>query len=279
MAKPTLGNHPEEMTVLDKIQDYLKRHWRRLAIWFFLIIPIASFFLVSICIQIFAFWPNNFNGIDFALFESKTSHQLVMAHGMKDGTNTWINELNSIYEKNSYDGIVSSVDWSAYSLNTFRCAPYGKRIGQRVGESIAKNTELKSLHLISHSCGGFVIYGICEAIRKIRPEISVQTTYLDPVSIYGISRNYGLKHFGSCADYSEAYIDTGDHIPGSNQLLPLTHTYDVSKVRMRIAPEYPPHNWPTEYYRQLVRENIAPDLRFNPTLKEKKPAGILEIVD
>jgi len=264
--------------MLEKLVPFLKRYWRRLAIWFLLIIPIGSFILVSLSILIFSFWPNSFDSINFSQFNKDNSHQLVMAHGMKDGTSTWIRELESIYQSKNYSGEVSSVDWSAYSMNTFRCAPYGKRIGERVGKQIAKNPSLKSLHLVSHSCGAFVIYGMCESVKKERPEIKIQTTYLDPVSIYGLSRHYGIKHFGSCADYSEAYIDTEDHVPGSNQLLPLAHTYDVTQTRKRIDEDYPPHNWPTEYYKLLVKENSAPEFRNHPSLAEEKPPGILESV-
>lgn len=261
------------------MQSFLKKHWLALAVWTLLIVPTASFLVVSGSLIVYMYWPRSFSAIDFSQFTPRRAHMVVLAHGVRDNPTTWVNPLKSLYEQAHYDGQIEGVDWSAYAQGTLRCAIDGKRIGQLIGERIAADPHISSVHLVGHSCGAFVIYGACRAIKQQRPVITIQTTYLDPVSVYGLSWDYGIDHFGDCADYSEAYIDTGDEVPGSNQLLPHCHTYDVTEVRKRSIYDSIPHNWPVHYYQRLVAAGTAPEFRNNAALKYSKPAGQLEIVE
>jgi hypothetical protein len=191
----------------------------------------------------YMFWPKNFDDIDFSQFSEAGPHSGVVAHGVNDNSQSWAKSFKDEFEKNGYDGHVFTVDWQGYAKNTLRCAIDGKRIGERLAET----PSLGSVHLIGHSCGSFVVYGACRAIIAKNRAIVVQTKYLDPVSIYGLMWRYGINKFGSCADYGEAYIDTGDAIPGSHKLLPSTRTYDVTAARLRLGSTIYPHMWPTYY--------------------------------
>lgn len=112
---------------------------------------------------------------------------------------------------------------------------------------------------MGHSCGSFVILGICEALREHNQSLSIQTTYLDPVSVYsGIFWDYGVKHFGSCANFSDAYIDTQDTVPGSNQALKNAVTFDVTQIRVQNKLNHAPHAWPTLFYIHALREKQVP---------------------
>jgi hypothetical protein len=99
--------------------------------------------------------------------------------------------------------------------------------------------------------------------QSINTSIKVQTTYLDPVSVYGgIFWNYGLDNFGRCANFSDSYIDTQDSIPGSNQVLPHSVTFDVTNIRLAAGYKIPPHVWPTKYYIESYKKGSVPIFFF-----------------
>lgn len=94
-----------------------------------------------------------------------------------------------------------------------------------------------------------MILGICEGAKSIKPTIKIQTTYLDPVAVYsGFFWQYGIKNFGSCANYSDTYIDTEDRVPGSNQAILHSATFDITQMRTSQKLDIPPHVWPTLFY-------------------------------
>lgn len=238
--------------------------------------------------MLYMYWPRHFDEINTAQYEAPqtgdgTRHLTILAHGMRDDPRSWINPLKAVYVEKDYEGSVLSVDWSPYAQSSLTCAVNGRRIGKLIGkligEQLAANKSIDSAHLIAHSCGAFVIYGACQAIKQSNKNIVVQTTYLDPVSIYGIWWNYGIERFGSCADYSEAYIDTEDSIHGSNQQIPNTHTYDVTSKRKQAGNPVPPHVWPVAYYERLVVNDSAPKVWEDETLARRKPVGELEKVE
>ena len=87
----------------------------------------------------------------------------------------------------------------------------------------------------------------------------MQSTYLDPVSVYsGLLWDYGLNHFGRCADFSDAYIDIEDTVPGSNQNLPYAYTFDVTQLRKKNNVVYLPHKWPTIFYLNALKKSQVP---------------------
>lgn len=256
----------------------LKRHWLAIVIWLLVGLPLATFVLANIVLLAYLFWPNKYDGMDFHYFQPLHSHAIVMAHGVNDTPATWVEPLMARYREQSTASDLFAVDWSAYAGNPLRCAIDGGRIGRRIGRQLVANGRLHSVQLIGHSCGAFVIYNLCREIKALNRAIQVQTTYLDPVSIYGPWFDYGVDHFGDCADYSDAYIDTGDHIAGSNQLLAFTHTYDVTAVRERYHVDIHPHLWPTLYYQQLLTNGRPLTLQNTPDLNQRKPRGVLEIL-
>lgn len=74
--------------------------------------------------------------------------------------------------------------------------------------------------------------GLCEAVKEKNSAIQIQTTYLNPVSVYtGVLWDYGINKFGICADFSDSYIDIRDSVLGSNVNLPHTATFDVTDLR------------------------------------------------
>ena len=206
---------------------------------------------------------------------------VVLVHGLNDNSSSWGTTLKQNFENQlSLEREISQVialDWKPYSENALRCSVDGKRIGALLGKQMARSTRLKSVHLVGHSCGSFVILGVCEALKTERSEILVQSTYLAPVNIYGgIFWNYGSSHFGDCADFSDAYIDREDTIGISRKAPTNTYGFDITDMRIGSEIAVSPHIWPTVYYQQLVKSGTYPDLNNDTQLSTKLPLGNLE---
>lgn len=271
----------------------LKKHWLALLIVAFAVLPTAGFILVSSGLLVFTFWNDGAEKELQPVTSATTSHLTLIAHGVGDTPLSWAGPLSELLEAQEAgadggmredapaDNVkIVALDWNKGASSTFRCSVNGKRTGEILGQQAAQHQALKTVHLIGHSCGAFVVYGFCTAAKEQRPNLQIQTTYLDPVSIYGaLSWNYGLNHFGSCADFSDAYIDSEDNVPGSNVALPHAHTFDVTNVRKLSGSDVPPHVWPTQYYQLLVAAKQDPQLRHSATAYEQYPVGEMQAVN
>ena len=236
-------------------------------------LPTLLFLVGSLSLFIYTFWPV---ALEIPQF-TPSGHMTLLSHGIYDTPASWATPLGEKIEQRMAGQSVQAIDWSKYSRSIFRCSVNGYRLGKKMGRKIAATAEVTSLHLIGHSCGAFVVYGLCKGVKENRSEITVQTTYLDPVSNYGgFWKGYGLNHFGNCADFSEAYIDTGDQVPGSNELVPNTHTVDVTNARKKSSYDGNPHLWPLEYYSHLVEKGRNPLLVRESDLADRYPTGTLE---
>ena len=249
--------------------------------WLAVIIPGVPFILLSVAFQLYAHWPRDYNDITVDAINPNTQYLSLSAHGVKDSPESWSNELQNIMSHNSIEQLADlalaqiSLDWQPYSDNALVCSVTGSNIGEKLAKKIALLPKLKAVHLIGHSCGSFVIYGLCKKLKQVNPSIKVQTTYLDPVAIYsGIFWRYGVNKFGDCADFSDSYIDTKDGVPGSNEKLKNAYTFDVTDIRVKQNLPYAPHAWPTHFYLDAYKNNQVPvyfnhqedlDTRFDKT--------------
>jgi len=259
-------------------KKYLK--W---AIWLFIILPGIPFVLITIGYIGYLYWPHDIDAITEIKLSPNATRLTLSVHGVKDTPSSWSDELQglmAVYANNPTQQQIS-VDWRPYSDNPMICSVVAKSIGQAIADNIIDNTQVRSIHAVGHSCGSFVAYGLCQRIKQRNPEIQVQTTYLDPVSIYGgFWWNYGVEHFGDCADFSDAYIDTGDTVPGSNQPLLNAHTFDVTQVRITEKSNEPPHNWPTKYYLRAYQQQHVPLLfGSQQNLNEEFVKGQITVVE
>ena len=255
----------------------------KLLVWLVVIMPGLLFLIGSAGIMVYIYWPHSIDELDRPEFNSDAKHVVILAHGLKDTPSGWAEPLKHLLAKQEQfkDTQIIPLDWNPYARNTLRCAVSGKRIGEALAEQLLQqNPTLVSAHFIGHSCGAFVVLGLCEAIKEKRKEVIVQSTFLDPVSVYGgFFREYGLRHFGACENYSDAYIDTEDNVPGSNQLLPATHTFDVTDVRKARTYQHSPHVWPTDYYQLRVKAGEMLDYRLDKSVADRYPVGVLEHIE
>jgi len=237
-----------------------KKQLVRWAIWLLVIIPGIPFILGSIGFIVYAFWPRDLTSVINIPLNEKSEFVSISAHGVKDNVNSWSDELQNVINHNNNELAQQNIsfNWSEFSDKVLICSVSAKRIGYKIGQRLIKETKVKSIHVIGHSCGAFVALGLCEAIKEQSTDIKIQTTYLDPVSVYaGVFWNYGIDNFGTCADFSDSYIDTRDGVPGSNVNLPHTATFDVTELGVKNK-NIQPHNWPTQYYLEAYRNKKVP---------------------
>jgi pimeloyl-ACP methyl ester carboxylesterase len=259
-----------------------KKH-RGLLFWIFAIllwVPGLLFVLVSVVLMIYTFWPTQIDVRQNQMIDAEAEHVVIISHGLRDNPTTWSDNLKQTLNAHPDKQQIIALDWNPYAQSTLRCSVDGRRLGAALGEQLALNQRLRSIHLIAHSCGSFVSLGVCEALRAHRADVTIQSTFLDPVTVYGgVFWNFGAERFGDCADFSDVYIDTEDEVPGSNQLIPHSHTFDVTEVRKKAGFQGRPHIWPTVFYQQLAQRGRILDLRSDSSLAEKYPPGMLEAVD
>ena len=262
---------------MNKIQQYYRKYWLLRWLWWLgVVIPGVPFILVTLGILISMHWPKDYQSLLNISLDAEVEYFTFSAHGVKDTPASWSDELQQTYsqwqhlELNQIRSQHVSFGWQPYSDSVFNCSVDGKKIGFELGEKLSQLPKLKAVHLIGHSCGSFVVFGLCEALKKNRKDVVVQTTYLDPVSVYsGFSWDYGVENFGRCADFSDAYIDIHDTVPGSNQALLHAITFDVTQTRITNNLNYAPHAWPTMFYSNALKQQQVP-IYF----KSSKPFGV-----
>jgi hypothetical protein len=256
--------------MINKLLKLYREHLLlRIFWWLAVIIPGVPFILFSVGFQLYAHWPRDYSDITAVTINKNTQYLSLSAHGVKDNPESWSNELKNIIKNTNNQQLINleksqvSLGWKPYSENALTCSVTGKNIGEKLANQILLLPKLQAVHLIGHSCGSFVIYGICKQLKKHNSTIKIQTTYLDPVSIYsGVFWRYGVDKFGNCADFSDSYIDTKDGVPGSNENLSNAYTFDVTDIRLEKKLSYAPHAWPTYFYLNAYKNNEVP-IYFN----------------
>ncbi|WP_440876509.1 hypothetical protein [Thalassotalea sp. PLHSN55] len=231
-------------------RKFYQRHPNAITFWllfFALYFPIVSFLAVSLVLFLYIFWP--FQSYSIEVPKITSEQVIVISHGLKDSDQTWAQALKTSLETEHPNKQVITINWSNYADNAFTCAVNGRRIGNKLAKQMASHVTLKKITAIGHSCGAFVNYGVCETSKAYAPNVLVETIYLDPVSIYGgLFWNYGLNHFGGCADKSTTYYDTEDNVPGSGRAPVNSDGVDVTKFKKDYDYQGSAHHWPIYYY-------------------------------
>ncbi|WP_339724003.1 hypothetical protein [uncultured Paraglaciecola sp.] len=251
---------------MHRVRQFYQKYWIVPWLWWLgVILPGVFFILVSLGFLLTMHWPKDYQNVVNLSLDPNVEYLTLSAHGVKDTPASWSDELQRTYSQIQHMPFSDlhkqhiSFGWQPYSDNVLNCSVDGKKIGLFLGEQLSRLPKLKGVHLLGHSCGSFVILGICEAIKEQKASLSVQTTYLDPVSVYsGIFWDYGLEYFGSCGDFSDAYIDTQDTVPGSNQALKNAYTFDVTETRVKNNLDYAPHAWPPLFYIHALEKKQVP---------------------
>ncbi len=251
--------------------------FKKLALWL-LVLPGIPFLLLSLGIFLYAFWPISLSQFQAPTLSSDSQYLFLAVHGVKDRAGGWAGELanflaNRERTENPSEQYIA-LDWNPYAQNTFRCAVDGQRIGEHYAAYLATKKQLRDLHLVAHSCGSFVIYGLCKQLKNLRPDINIQTIYLAPTTVYGgLFWHYGSSRFGSCADFSELFFDADDKVPGASH--PLINAYNTELFTTSNSKKRSPHLRPIDYYRNKAQSGDARQLRDDAQLAIDYPPGHL----
>lgn len=234
---------------------------KRQLLWLFVIVfilPGIPFVLGSAAIVLYANWPSSAGKVSYEPVRPNISELWIVTHGKGDSANTWVKSVANKLEQNlSENSQALAVDWQEGAKDLLRCSRNASVIGEDLAEQMLAHKELKRVNFIAHSAGSFMAYQFCKTLKKHRSDVWVNITYLDPVSIYrGLWWDYGVEHFGRCADESVAYINNDDGVPGSNAPLDIVKTIDVTSSKPVDFSNG--HMWPVVYFEQQLSREALP---------------------
>jgi len=220
---------------------------RRYILLFFTVV--AALMLLA---EVYARWPATFD-VPAAEIDPGTTHLILVFHGSEGVANPGViaveKQVRSLLRSPSSQ--VVRYRWAPWSDNRWRAAVNGMHIGEALGRQITAS-QVNELHLIGHSAGAWPVYRLCEQLRQSAPQVPViRITLLDAIGIRGMfDFAFGERHFGRCADFAEAIINTDDPVPTTNTPLPHAFNYDVTASREEGIPG---HEWPLWYYRNQLQ--------------------------
>jgi hypothetical protein len=179
---------------------------------------------------------------------------LLIVHGSGNTAADWPADLAAkvttvIPQPGQWD--IVPYDWSTYSEAKLSAADAGIEIGTYIGNTLSSSAyHYERIQFVAHSVGSFVIQAACEAYRtKGSLDTRIHLTFLDPFCGKGFfDWTYGNKHFGARADFAEAYINTSDPAPSTNDPLASAHNFDVTAKAPATLTEKDLHRWPVYYY-------------------------------
>ena len=225
------------------------------------LLSVAALLLLLILFDLYARSVASFTVAPISL-DPRTRTAVLLFHGSNGREDA--NVLALERRLRALVGGVSGVEvrlyvWSPHSDTKFRAAANGEHVGRLLGEELGRMPALQAVHLIGHSAGAYIPDGLCEALKKASAgRVRVDVTYLDPIGFKGaLDSGWGARHYGQCADYAEAYINTDDIVPATNT--PLEHAWnvDVTEAGKRSGFNDGGHRWPLRYYEQMLTAEEA----------------------
>lgn len=186
---------------------------------------------------------------------AEAENLLLIVHGGGDTPEGWPAEFAEIAragmaEPERWDLWI--YDWAEDAEGGVNVTRRAERHGRWLGERLAEDYAYAHLHLLGHSAGSFVIYGVTDTLGPERLE-TVHETYLDPFGGLGLLRwRYGDRRFGEGADFAEAYMNTEDGVPSTNRPYDGMFTFDLSALAPDDLEAKAGHRFPIEVYQDSV---------------------------
>jgi hypothetical protein len=183
---------------------------------------------------------------------------LFIVHGSGNTAADWPADLvakvkTALTQAGQWD--IVAYDWSTYSEDKLSAANAGIEIGTYIGNTLSSSPyHYERIQFVAHSVGSFVIQAACEAYRsQTSHDTRIHLTFLDPFGGRGLfDWSYGRKHFGAGADFAEAYINTSDPAPSTNDPLQNAHNFDVTGKAPVTLTGSDLHWWPVYFYIESV---------------------------
>lgn len=211
---------------------------------------------------------------------------VLLVHGSGDGPSRWAAPMvDQLAPRATTPDRVQWVayDWAAAAADKLAAAGNAEREGRAIAQVVLQRRPTH-LHVIAHSAGAFVAYGLEQALAGQPGRPTLHLTLLDPFLGVGLDFEWGRGRIGQASDFVDGYLDTGDGVPGTEVAVAAAHTFDVTTMAERAGrfPGKEGHWWPTDVYPRLApvfelsREVTA---RFDPAaLKARFPPGQTETV-
>lgn len=177
---------------------------------------------------------------------------VVVVHGSGDGPERWAAPMiDRLSPRVKLPARVEWVayDWRAASADRLSAAERGQAEGAAIA-SVLKERSLSHLHVIAHSAGAHVAFGLEEAMASWPSRPTLHLTLLDPFLGKGLDFEWGRTRFGARADFTEAFLNRGDGVPGTEVAVDAAHTFDVTNTATKPAglTGSQAHWWPTDAY-------------------------------
>ena len=179
---------------------------------------------------------------------------IVLVHGGGDSPDYWpaymaMGISMNLIEPERWD--VWTYDWSQDAEGSVNVTRRGEDHGRWLGARLAER-DYTHLHLIGHSAGAAVLYGVSDTLRD-EPGLTLHETYLDPFGGQGLLRwEYGERRYGEGADFADAVLNTLDGVPSTDEPFHNTVSFDVSGYAEEDMSEVDGHRLPVGLYEESV---------------------------
>lgn len=183
---------------------------------------------------------------------------LIVVHGGGDSAAGWpagfvTRAEAGLKEPDRWD--IWAYDWAKDAEGGVNVTRRGERHGEWLGEQLAASP-YTHVHLVGHSAGAFVLYG---ATATLGPDsaMTVHETFFDPFGGLGLVRwGYGERRFGETSDFAEAYVNTEDGVPSTDDPFPGMVSFDLSSFADDDLEAKPGHRFPIGWYEARIGQDI-----------------------
>ncbi len=224
----------------------------KLVRWRTVVLGILGLVILAVVgIEVYSIFPVAIDAKTLPI-EEDTEQIVIIVHGLGDDAEGWPKALKKRLEtftRKEKGRKIITYDWNPYSLSSLRASTDGTTIGQDLGRQLAQAKNLKKIHLIGHSVGSFLIDALCKMYKeRAAKSAEVRMTFLDPFCMKGtLNWWHGQQSFGKCGDFTEAYVNTDDPVPTTNEPLAHAYNFDVTRNSFRSKFKGKSHWWPVNY--------------------------------
>jgi len=191
-------------------------------------------------------------------------------------------------------------------------------VGSKLGRALSAERQLRSLHIIGTSAGGFVADSCCKeyverASRRGGPRAKIRLSLCDPFTqpdakpgtldwflcsdAATIAAGRAAGQFGLQADFAEHYLNADDPVPSTSTPLANCFVYDVTRSSEKRSFPLPGggessdraknfilwslgyHNFPMAYFAEHYRTLVDAEGRVRFPSHEELPRGTVVQVD
>ncbi|MDX2008550.1 MAG: hypothetical protein SFW67_00085 [Myxococcaceae bacterium] len=211
---------------------------------------------------------------------------VLVVHGAGDGPERWATSMvEQLTPRLAAPERVVFVayDWKDAARDRLAAPGAGHREGEAIAAALATRG-VTHLHVIAHSAGAHVAYGLEQGLARLERAPTVHLTLLDPFLGLGLDFEWGRSRLARRADFAESWLNRGDGVPGTEAPVDAAHTFDVTNAASRPAglTGSQPHWWPIDAFLALepgVALALETSGEFAPErLRERFPPGAVTVV-